>query len=54
MRYRVWVRLEFEEEYSADNEHEAFLRCSEDATKCGSWEWEVEEIEGEDDEFDYT
>ena len=49
MKYKVWVRLEFEEEYEADNPEEAFIMCSNDAIANG-WECEVEEIEGEDNE----
>lgn len=47
MKYKVWVRLEFEEEYEADNPEEAFIMCSDDAMSGGTWDYEVEEIEGE-------
>lgn len=49
-KYRVWVCLE--EEYNdieAESEDEAFLLASDYAMSGGSWMWNVEEIEDEED-----
>lgn len=50
MKYRVWVRQEFEGIYEADNSEEAFYMCSDDAMNGGSWDYEVEEIGDDENE----
>ena len=50
MRYRVKVRLEYENEVEADDKNDAFLQVSEQAYSFGEWDYEAEEIEEEEDE----
>ena len=48
MFYKVWVRLECEYDgIEADSPEEAFLIASDAAMGGGSWNYQVEEIETE-------
>ena len=48
MLYKVWVRLECEyDDIEADSPEEAFRIASDDAMGGGSWDYQVEEIEKE-------
>jgi hypothetical protein len=46
-KWRVWVCLEAEyDDIEAENENDAFIEASDAAMMGGSWQYEVEEIEG--------
>ena len=50
MLYKVWVRLECEyDDIEADSQEEAFHIASDVAMAGGSWDYQVEELETENE-----
>ena len=47
-KYKVFVRLELEGVYEAENEEEAFIIASYAAISGGDWQSDIEELEGEE------
>ena len=51
MKYKVWVCLECEyDDIEANSEEEAFLIASDAAMNGGSWNYHIEEVEGENND----
>lgn len=48
--YHVWACLEIEDDVEANSPEEAFIILSDDAMAGGTWDYQVEEIESEEDE----
>lgn len=48
-KYRMTVTLEMTDDVEADSPEEAFLELSNDAMAGGSWDWNYELIDDEED-----
>lgn len=50
--YRVHCVLDYEEEVYAKSKIDAFIKASDNAVVRGEWDYDVDEVEDEEDETD--